>query len=85
MGQKTKQKSMLSTSPFPPVPAMKNWHTKGQKKPNTNKQLVKPLLMMDMWIGSISNFSELSEKQYNPVGDAGMKDWNQRQIKYSWD
>lgn len=30
--------------------------------------------MMDMWIGSISNFSELSEKQYNPVGDAGMKD-----------
>lgn len=33
MGQKTKQKSMLSTSPFPPVPAMKNWHTKGQKNP----------------------------------------------------
>lgn len=41
MGQKTKQKSMLSVSPFPPLPAMKNWQSYTPRNKNSqHKQTI---------------------------------------------
>lgn len=49
MGQKTKQKSMLSASLFPPLPGMKNWqlHTEEQKTTNTKKQTISKTTVKD--------------------------------------